>query len=83
MKVFCEYNQEYDAFLKEAVQYTLDRYESRLELSNLEEIELIDKSKIKIETDGRTCRSGKEIVVTSRLCEMLPSYNISDIRMRK
>lgn len=79
MKVFCEYNQEYDAFLKEAVQYTLDRYESQLELLNLEEIELVDKSKYEIETDGRADCDGKKIFVTSRLYELLPSYNISDL----
>lgn len=41
MRVFCVYNEEYDRFLKQVVDYVLEEYGADLDISDLQEIELV------------------------------------------
>lgn len=80
MEIVCEYSEILQRFLNEVVQYTLDLYGEKLNISNLQEIKLMDKNEFGYETDGRTYDNGRKIMVTSRLYEMLPDYNIYDLK---
>ena len=77
LKVFCSYNEEYHNFLNKVVDSILDKYGSQLNISALEEIELVDKRKYKYITDGKTYYG--RIEVTSRLYELLPTLEIEDL----
>ncbi len=77
LKVFCSYNEEYHNFLNKVVDSILDKYGSQLNISALEEIELVDKRKYKYITDGKTYYGRTE--VTSRLYELLPTLEIEDL----
>ena len=83
MKVFCKYNKEFDNFLKKSVKYTIDRYGQYLDVTDVEEIELQDIKAFSYETDGKTYDGGRKILVTSRLYELLPSFDIRKIRNDK
>lgn len=78
MKIYCSYNSELHEFLNKVVILILDKYGSQLNLDTLEEIELINKEKISYETDGKVLSKSK-IIVTSRLYELLPTYEIEDL----
>lgn len=80
MKVFCKYNKEFDSFLKKTVKYTIDRYGQYLDVTDIEEIELRDIKNFPYETDGKTYDGGRKILVTSRLYELLPSFDIRKIK---
>lgn len=75
MKVYCLYNQEYHIFFNEVVKYVLNKYGKQLNIATLQEIELVDKNTFQYETDGKVINNNK-IVVTSRLYELLPSFDI-------
>ncbi len=79
MKVFCKYDGQFDDFLKNVVKYVIDVLGNELCIDDLEEIELIDKKELSIETDGRTLANGKKIILTSRLYTQLPEYDISKL----
>lgn len=72
MKVYCSYNQELHQFFNEVVELVVNRYGTQLNLTTLEEIELIKKEEIPYETDGKVLSASK-IIVTSRLYELLPN----------
>lgn len=78
MKIFCLYDSELHIFLNEVVQYVLNRYVDQLNISTLEEIELVDKNTFQYETDGKTINKSK-IIVTSRLYELLPCFDIQSL----
>lgn len=80
MEVFCKYNKEFDSFLKKTVKYTIDRYGQYLDVTDIEEIELLDIKEFLYETDGKTYDGGRKILVTSRLYESLPSFDIKKIK---
>lgn len=77
MKVYCSYNEGYHNFLNKVVDSILDKYGSQLNISALEEIELVNKRKYKYITDGKAY-NGK-IEVTSRLYELLPTLEIGEL----
>ena len=79
MNIICKYDREMEQFLSEVTEYTIKNYANELDLSNLQEIELLDKKTFLYETDGRSCAGGTKIIVTSRLYELLPSLAISDL----
>ena len=72
-----------EQFLSDVTNYTIKNYANELDLSNLQEIELLDKKTFSYDTDGRSCAGGTKIIVTSRLYELLPSLSISDLRGNK
>lgn len=78
MKVFCLYNNEFHEFLDKVVKQVLAIYGSKLNITSLEEIELVDKNEFSYPTDGKMINS-KKIVVTSRLYELLPSFDIDNL----
>lgn len=78
MKVYCSYNKEYHKFLNKVVASILEKYGSQLDISALEEIELINKEVLPYETDGKIL-SSKKVIVTSRLYELLPTLKIGDL----
>lgn len=78
MRVYCLFNQKFHGFLNEAVKHVLDTYGSQLNIDTLEEIELVNKNEFEYETDGRIVDSHK-IIVTSRLYELLPSFDIEKL----
>lgn len=80
MKVFCKYNKEFDSFLKKTVKYTIERYGQYLDVTDIEEIELQNIKDFSYETDGKTYDGGRKILVTSRLYELLPSFDIRKIK---
>lgn len=77
MRVFCDYNQDFDRFLKTVVEYVMEKYSENLDLRNVEEIELVREVK-NSPTDGRFSES--RIVVTERLFKMLPTLDISKLK---
>lgn len=79
MKVSCSYSQNMDKFIKRVVDYTVDNYALDLDISALKSILLIPSSQLPYHTDGKTCNRGTEILVTSRLYELLPSLEIDKI----
>lgn len=79
MQVFCKYCEELDKFLNEVVEYVLQIYGDELNLTRLDEIELVDKDEFAYETDGKIFEDGRKVVVTSRLYEQLPNYDIEKL----
>lgn len=77
MEIICRYSHDFERFLGEAVDYVLHAYAKDLDLSNLREIELVDK--LDHETDGMTRNGGTQIYLTSRLYRTLPSLSIPNI----
>ena len=77
MKIFCKYSDILDKFLNEVVQYTLNLYSEELDISEVEEIELMSINEFNYDTDGRTYDEGRKILVTSRLYDKLPHLDIS------
>lgn len=77
MKIFCAYNQELHRFLNEVVKLVLDKYGTQLNISTLEEIELVNKRKYNYITDGKAYIG--RIEVTSRLYELLPTLDIEEL----
>lgn len=75
MKIFCLYNQDFHVFLNQVVEYILNKYGNQLNITTLEEIELVNKNTFEYDTDGKIISKNK-IVVTSRLYELLPSLDI-------
>ena len=69
----------WEIFLKSVVKYTLDIYSAELNLSRLKLIELINISEFEIQKDGSACENGTKIILTSRLYDMLPNYNIEEL----
>ena len=80
MNVFCIYNDNLDRFLKDVVQYTLGLYGEELNISKVEEIQLKSTNEFDYDTDGRTYDGGTKILVTSRLYDMLPCFEISKLK---
>lgn len=78
MKIFCLYNMEYHVFLNKVVGYVLSQYGDKLNIATLEEVELVNKNVFEYETDGKTISNSK-IIVTSRLYELLPSFDIQSL----
>lgn len=79
MEIVCQYDKELEKFLVSVVEYTVNKYGDELNLQNLKQIELIDISEFDIEKDGSTYDNGTRIIVTSRLYDMLPNYNIKEL----
>ena len=79
MKVYCSYNQELHQFLNEVVELVVNKYGTQLNLTTLEEIELIKKEEIPYETDGKLLSASK-IIITSRLYELLPNLEIDSLK---
>lgn len=79
MRIICRYDEEMEGFLQKAVDYTLNIYGDSLDISNLEEIELCNIKEFTYETDGKTIDDGRKILVTSRLYDLLPTLNISEL----
>lgn len=79
LKIYCDYDQELDSFLKEIVNQLLKKYGTELNLSTLKEIELVAKEKLLYGSDGKVL-SNRKIVVGSRLYELLPSLNIGELK---
>lgn len=82
MKIYCSYSHEYNNFLNKVVKLVLDKYGTQLNLTTLEEIELIKKEEIPYETDGKVLSASK-IIVTSRLYELLPILEIESLKDNK
>lgn len=59
----------------QVVEYILNKYDNQLNITTLEEIELVDKNIFEYDTDAKIISKNK-IVVTSRLYELLPSLDI-------
>lgn len=79
MKVICTYSLELERFLKKLVKYVLDKYGDDLCLRNLNSIELVSKDTIPYVTDGQVRNSGTQVILTSRLYELLPSLNMQEL----
>ena len=77
MKVICKYDKNLEQFLRKVVDYVINTLAINLDLSDLEEIELIKRCSI--ETDGRAYNEGRNIFVTSRLYELLPTLSLDDL----
>ena len=82
MKIYCSYNQEFHIFLNKVVELILQEYGSQINISSLEEIELVNKNEFEYDTDGRV-EGNSKIIVTSRLYELLPSYEIESLHNNK
>ena len=78
MQIYCSYNQALYDFLNKVVGLILDKYGTQLNISSLEEIELINKKDLPYETDGKVLSKSK-IIVTSRLYELLPTLTIGEL----
>lgn len=79
MNVFCKYNNDLERFLKNVVEYTIKLYGENLDISEVQEIELVDIKEFEYDTDGRTYAGGKKIFLTSRLYDLLPSYDVTEL----
>lgn len=79
MQIVCKYDTDLERFLIDVVQYTLNLYAVELNLSRLRLIELKHISEFEIPKDGSTCENGTIIIVTSRLYDMLPNYDIEKL----
>lgn len=77
MQIYCSYNQELNDFLNKVVRLVLDKYGTQLNISTLEEIELVNKRKYNYITDGKAYTV--RIEVTSRLYELLPTLDIEEL----
>ena len=77
MQIYCSYNQELNDFLNKVVRLVLDKYGTQLNISTLEEIELVNKRKYNYITDGKAYTG--RIEVTSRLYELLPTLDIEEL----
>lgn len=75
MKVYCSYSKDLDRFIKKVVKRILNDNAQQLNLVSLEEIELLNKSEFTYLSDAKTLEGGK-IVLSSRLFELLPTYNL-------
>ena len=82
MKIYCLYNQKLHRFLNEVVELILDTYGSQLNIDTLKEIELVNKNEFEYQTDGRV-EDSQKIIVTSRLYELLPSFNVKKLEGNK
>lgn len=82
MKIYCSYNEEFHIFLNKVVELILQEYGSQINISSLEEIELVNKNEFAYDTDGRVVDNSK-IIVTSRLYELLPSFDIESLGNNK
>lgn len=83
MCITCRYDKNIEIFLRDLVSYTIKKYHDEIDISNLKSIELIDSAEIDLKTDGRTCEDGTKIILTSRLFDKLPEYNITTLEDNK
>ena len=79
MKVFCKYDDALDLFLKKVIKYILNLYGDSLDISEVQEIQLVNIKESRYDSDGRTYSGGKKIILTSRLYDSLPSYDIKKL----
>lgn len=79
MKIVCRYSRELGKFLEEVVNVVLNTLAQNLQLKGLDMIELIPEESFPCSADGRTINSGKKIILSSRLYELLPCFNISEL----
>ena len=80
LKVFCNYNKEYDHFLKQVVEYVLEQYGSVLDIRNLKEIELVREIEDNKISDGRLEDYGTRIVIAERKYRQLPCLDIRKLK---
>ena len=80
--VNCKYDEQLNLFLGNIVQYTLRKYAFKLDISSLREVELINVGELPIQTDGRVIDDSK-IILTSRLFDLLPNYEIERLYRNK
>lgn len=80
MKVFCGYNEKYDHFLKQVVDYVLEQYGYTLDTRNLKEIELVRVIEDNVLSDGRLEACGTRIVLSERKYRKLPYLDISRLK---
>lgn len=83
MEIYCEYNPGISSFLEQVVKYTIEKFGFDLDLSSLKSIKLISKLNVQYPTDGRTINGGTEIILTSRLYDFLPSFEIEKLYENK
>lgn len=53
MKIYCEFNTDYEPLLQDIVNYAIENYGNNLNISTLTEIELADKELFPYETEGK------------------------------
>ncbi|EHG33218.1 hypothetical protein [Enterocloster clostridioformis] len=82
MRVYCSYKKEFNEFLIAVVKLVIKEYGYNLNIKSLEEIELVNKNVYSYPTDGRTIDKSK-IIVTSRLYELLSTFNIDQLKEDK
>ena len=83
MRVFCKYDLELDRFLKSVVSYVLNLFDNNIVLNGLEEIELVKQINGVSITDGRISDDGKKIILTARLFDRLPTYDIPKLKFNE
>lgn len=79
MKTSCVYNSDYEKFLKEVVEYTINRFNHCLDITRLEEIELVNYRERAYCAEGKTIDNGHKIVLLSDKIERLPVYDVSSL----
>lgn len=79
MNIICHYDIKLNCFLAEVVKFVLCTYAQDLDLSKLREIALFRKEDFSYSFDGRTIENGTKIILTSRLFDVLPCFNIEKI----
>lgn len=82
MNIYCSYKKEFNEFLIKVVKIVINEYAYNLNIKSLEEIELVNQNIYPYLTDGRVIDKSK-IIVTSRLYELLPTFNIAQLKEDK
>ena len=77
IEAYCKYDKEMDLLVKDVVKYTLNKYGKQLNISTLKEVEVRNVQEFECPIDGRVVDKTK-IVLTSRLFELLPSYELAE-----
>lgn len=78
MKIYCEFNTDYEPLLQDIVNYAIENYGNHLNISTLIEIELADKELFPYETEGKLA-SKEKIFLNSGRFELLPCLDIKTL----
>ena len=78
MKIYCEFNTDYEPLLQDIVNYAIENYGNNLNISTLTEIELADKELFPYETEGKLA-SKEKIFLSSGRFELLPCLDIKTL----
>lgn len=79
MKIYCLYNEELHIFFNKVVEIILRDYSHKLNIASLNEIELVDKNNLSYVSDAKIISINK-FIVSSRLYELLPSYDVLSLQ---